>query len=197
LVKYLKEAKPRRVDLKEGRPPVLLFTDGACEGELWENTTFGGVIIDPWSKTFEAFGAKVPEWLLESWTDGVARQVIGQAEILPVFVGKYIWKATLAGRQTLYFIDNYSALDAYIKGSSNARGSEILLAESQKLDAEVQEQAWYGRVSSSGNPADGPSRLDFESLGMLHMFKRVDVPEGCWDILRAASKECLKRKSRE
>ena len=197
LMKFLREAKPRVVDVKDHKPPVLVFTDGACEGDQWQNTTCGGIILDPWSRKFEMWGTAVPQWLLEAWTDGVARQVIGQAEVLPIFIAKFLWLSILQGRQTIYFIDNYSSLDAHIKGSSKARGSDLMVAESQKLDVRVGGDSWYARVSSAGNPSDGPSRLDFESLPLLKMFKRIEVSEGCWEALRESSKADLKRKSRE
>jgi hypothetical protein len=58
-----------------------------------------------------------------SWKESGIRQVIGQAEILPVLVSKVTWKAKLENRKCLCFIDNDSAMEALIRGFSPSLAS--------------------------------------------------------------------------
>ncbi|CAE7764695.1 unnamed protein product, partial [Symbiodinium microadriaticum] len=52
----------RQVNLWSEQPPIMLFTDGACEEE-GSMVTHGAVIIDPASNTREFFGGHVPKEL--------------------------------------------------------------------------------------------------------------------------------------
>ncbi len=47
LANHIKTAPPRQVKFRKKQPPVFLFTDGACEGEQWQNVSCGAVLIDP------------------------------------------------------------------------------------------------------------------------------------------------------
>ena len=65
-----RDSVPRILKLEGRRPPVLLFTDGACEevfGELV--ATVGGVLFHPEELLPRAFGCEVSEKILESWMD--------------------------------------------------------------------------------------------------------------------------------
>ena len=86
-------------------------------------------------------------------------QVIGQAEILPVLVARWTWSKDLAGKRVLYFIDNESARLALVKAYSPVLPSLRLVLASLKWDQENDSQAWYARVPTFSNVADGPSRM--------------------------------------
>ena len=61
---------PRTLKVDGSRPPILLFTDGACEpvfGELV--ATVGGVLFHPEKSLPRAFGCEVNESVLRSWMD--------------------------------------------------------------------------------------------------------------------------------
>ena len=57
----LDRSPPRLLSAGPGPPPVLLFTDGACEGEEAAGVTMGGVVFDPLTQLFQCFGCPVPE----------------------------------------------------------------------------------------------------------------------------------------
>jgi hypothetical protein len=59
--RFLGTARPRVVALAPGGPPLLLFTDGFCEGEGSEVVAgIGAVLLDPADGFAEAFGAWIP-----------------------------------------------------------------------------------------------------------------------------------------
>eukprot|EP00973_Karenia_brevis_P022592 3109599-Karenia_brevis.AAC.1 len=139
--------------------PVCVFTDGAFEGEL---ATCGAVLVD--QGLMEGFGIKIPDLLVLQWRLDGRKQVIGQAELWPVLVSKLTWKDRLAGRRVLFFIDNDSARFALIKQYSPVVQSAEILWKMAEVDAELRCWPWYARVASDSNPADAPSRLNFEWL---------------------------------
>ncbi|CAE7267150.1 unnamed protein product [Symbiodinium sp. CCMP2592] len=59
----LKAAGDRQVNLWSEQPPVIVFTDGACE-ERGSQVTHGAVIVDVASQTHEVFGGHIPGLLL-------------------------------------------------------------------------------------------------------------------------------------
>ena len=159
--------------------PVLLFTDGAVEGESWSVVSCGAVLFVPGLLPC-VFGTNVPEQVTRLWQDRGCKQVIGQAEVLPVAMAKTLWKSRLHGRQVIVFVDNGSALDAFIKGAGNAHGSRELLIVSAALDESLDCDWWYARVPSLANVADAPSRLKSELLKCLGEFETVVIDESFW-----------------
>ena len=93
-------AGPRVIGPVSKEPPVIIFTDGACEAD----TSIGGVIFDPQRKCYEVeyFGAVVGTITVNSWKTRLDQdQVIGQAELFPVLVAKLTWAARLKGRRAI------------------------------------------------------------------------------------------------
>jgi len=147
--------------------PAVIFTDGACEGEGRNEVTIGGLIVDPTSGPMECFGLAVPPALVAVWKEGGREQVIGQAEILPVFVAEATWGWRLRGRRVVHYVDNESAKFALIKGTSPQEVSSTILDAFWTLEAKLGTSSWFDRVRSESNPADAPSRLDFECCSQL------------------------------
>ena len=46
MIARLSSAKPRAIYCFDTRPPVLLFTDAACEGSDLDVVTFGAILFD-------------------------------------------------------------------------------------------------------------------------------------------------------
>ena len=101
-----------------GQCPVVIFTDGACEGDNFDIVTVGGILYDPPTGAPECFGMRVPEGTVRSWKSEGKEQVIGQAELLPVYIAKCTWSSRVRGRRVLHFVDNDSAKFALIKNIS-------------------------------------------------------------------------------
>ena len=161
-ISFLEVPEAREVDLKTGRLPVLLFTDGAWEQDV---ATVGAVLYDPEEGVVRAFGRDVPRSVVRAWQeDGKRTQVIGQAEIFPALLAKVQWRHRLQGRKVIHFVDNEAAREALVKGRSPSGPSNLLLEEYWAMEAQVRSMTWFERVPSPANPSDGPSRLDWAAL---------------------------------
>ena len=104
-------------------------------------------------------------------------QIVGQTEVLVVVAAKERWRRHFAadgGRRATVFIDSDSARFGLIKGYSPSLASAWPLAEHWRQDL-----AWFDRVPTHCNPADGPSRMNFSRLPTLSGAKIsvVDLPD--------------------
>ena len=162
IITYLADAWPREISLQRGNPPVLVFTDGACEGELRDDVTVGAIVFCR-GRQPEFFGMAVPDRRKAEWLSTGVKQTIGQAELYPILLAKLTWKDLLRGQRAIYFVDNDSARFAAIRCYSPSLTSSRILWEIAEADAQIEGFPWYARVPSKGNPADGPSRLDYRS----------------------------------
>ena len=156
---------PRVILPPRDERPVIILTDGACEED---GTSIGGVLISPCGKV-QCFGTSVPNTVIDSWKQRADQtQVIGQAELLPVLVARWTWAKEVAGKRVIYFIDNESARLALVKAYSPVPASLNLVLECLKWDQDFCSQAWYARVPTFSNIADGPSRFEYtEALKKL------------------------------
>ena len=171
------DSKPRRVEAWSGRPPIIMFTDGACEDE-GNMVTHGATMFDPESNLALMFGDEVPSIWTHKWKAEGRRQLICQAELFPVLIAKNTWKSSLRGRSILWFIDNNSSLAAIIRSYSPVLDSFEMLVINARLDVELQCLHWYSRVPSFSNLSDDPSRLKFDEMEK-HGFRRC-LP--CYDL---------------
>ncbi|CAL1145179.1 unnamed protein product [Cladocopium goreaui] len=144
-------------------PPLILFTDGACE-EDGLCVTHGAVCYDPESNQALMFGDHVPACWTAKWRTEGKKQLICQAELFPVLVAKKTWSHLISGRAVLWFIDNNSSLAAVIRSYSPVLENYELLVINAKLDVDLQAMHWYTRVPSKSNLSDDPSRLQFSEL---------------------------------
>ena len=159
----LMDAKPRHVSAWSGRPPLIIFTDGACE-EDGLCVTHGAAYYDPESHQALMFGDYVPTCWTDKWRTEGKKQLICQAELFPVLVAKNTWSHLISGRAVLWFIDNNSSLAAVIRSYSPVLENYELLVINARLDVELQAMHWYTRVPSKSNLSDDPSRLQFSEL---------------------------------
>ena len=167
LVFFVKHGKPRHIDLNDKRRPVMIASDGACEGDDFSVVTVGALMIDFEYGDKEFFGDAVNKDIIDSWTEGSPGQVIGQAELLPIIMARKVWANRIQGRKVLYCIDNDSARDALIKADSQSRHSARLIDEFFKDEASKPSWPWFMRVASASNPGDGPSRLCFKFMHQI------------------------------
>ena len=134
------------------------------------------MIVDRRLGICEAFGAEVPRFFVEAVSASTGSlRIIAQLELLPVLLAIWAWPASLlpAGRRVIVFIDNDSARFALIRGYSPVPASRALVETTWQELARAQAAPWFERVPSTGNPADAPSRCDFQRL-------LRDVPGARW-----------------
>ncbi|CAE7255625.1 unnamed protein product [Symbiodinium sp. CCMP2592] len=156
----LRAAGDRQVNLWSEQPPVVIFTDGACE-EKGNQVTHGAVIVDPASQTREVFGGHIPEDLVTKWRSSGRTQLIFFAELYPVLIARRTWAKVLRNRRVLIFVDNEAAKAALIRNYSPLLDAAHMLSDIAELDVELSCFPWYCRVPSKSNFSDAASRLSF------------------------------------
>jgi len=163
---WLCTAAPRVILRRAGIKPVLIFTDGAVEGTSHQFVTCGALAFFPDTNSHECFGFEVHPELLFEWAGGTGKQVVGQAELLPVLSARLRWQERIKDKDVIWLVAN-SALDALIKGYSDAEGSLDILRHVAEHEMICSTNSWYGRVPSFSNIADGPSRLSLVQALLL------------------------------
>ena len=152
-------------------PPLVLFVDGACDpGSLAEglpNVGVGACLFDAVTGSVEYFGAQAGRALVQVWASRPDQQVIAQAELVPVLIAISVWAARMSGRPLLIFIDNDAARFGLISGYSPILSSAAIISAVWSALARLGCAAWFARVPTVCNPADGPSRGDSAELRAL------------------------------
>ena len=118
----LDNGKLRELICSHEQQPVLVFTDGASEGDL---NTIGGLLFA--DGQFRYFSCHVPSSLVNTWIAN-SKHVIAMVELYAVIVARFVWSRFLNGRKAIAFVDNESAKEALVKGYSfNAHFRALLL----------------------------------------------------------------------
>ena len=147
--------RPRLVPPLTKQRPIVVFTDGASEEQLH---VVGGLIFFPDDSPPRFFGSLVPPALIAEWFADM-KHVIGPVETYAVLFARSLWHQYLVGSRCVYFIDNYGAMDAYVKGSSHSLHFRRMLLAFERLEANGFHWPWFTRVASPSNIADDPTRL--------------------------------------
>ncbi len=170
---FLSGAPPRRLPSRGSPPLTLIFTDGAAEGEGRSLVTVGGLLVcSDGSRRY--FGSKVPRYIVERWQAGGKKQVVGQAELLPALIARVVWAPLLTNCFCVHFIDSDAARGALVRRYSPVIVSNQLVALTWTLDASLSCHSWYERVPGKSNPADAPSRLEWDDP-VLRSARRDEV----------------------
>ena len=111
----------------------------------------------------------------------VKHTIIFEAELLALIVAFVLWKNYLNKTPVVFFVDNNAARDVAI--SANSRSKLVAGMVEQLLRAEEVSAcyAWFVRVPSPSNPADGPSRNDCADLCQsgASLIDVDDIVESC------------------
>ena len=171
LVRYLQlfksclvAARPREVT-PSWDSPMYLFTDASFSPECadWP-CGLGGVLLNHQGTQMAAFSCKLGLDALEVLGYPEKSTVIFEAELLALLVGMAIWKKKLRNRPCVCYVDNNATRDVAIAGKARTQPGLNLVTELLRLEDEVCINAWYARVPSASNVADGPSRNDTSAL---------------------------------
>ena len=166
LLERLKNAKPRTIFASPPCPPVLVFTDGACEpdGDSFAGS-IGGVLVVPTNgePTIKAFGCHLPAALMDLWAKTGKKHLIGPVELYAVCLARRCWSEFLHNR-VIFFVDHGGVLASLITGASRDATWRKLLLTLEQVDSEVPCLSWFARVPSQSNISDGPSRGDWSAL---------------------------------
>ena len=141
--------------------PVLIFTDGAFEGQEVGRPvgSVGGILLDPVDRYFGFFRAQVPNEMVVAFMSRGPQTIIHELEVLPAVVVRRLWPERLSERPVLGFVDNEGARATLVAGYSSNPSACALASIASSDDARLGSRVWYDRVPSPSNPADAPSRL--------------------------------------
>jgi hypothetical protein len=167
IIQWLTNCSPRKLSPALDRKAVHVFTDGACEEQADGSllVTCGAVIIDPNTGVRQTFGVIVNGALIEEWIMLTnKRQLITEAELLPVIISKRTWASHLSHAKVILWVDSEPAKFSLIRGISDTPSCNMIVQVSNHQTVELQCNEWYSRVPSKSNPADDPSRLVFDQV---------------------------------
>ncbi len=175
LRKRLVSGKPKRFEVKVLEKPIVIFTDGAFEKDDTGKpvATIGGVCLPP-SGDVKAFGCHVDEVILQSWL-GRFEHPVGLVELYGVATAYVLWSQHYNFQRVIFFYDNWTSLDVFVKGSSNDPLWREVLLSFEACDFAFSTVPWIARVPSSSNVADPPSRRSLEPISFLKPFKMVEA----------------------
>ena len=149
-----------------------MFTDGAFEEQ---KGSIGGVLFDSTGRPLEFFAVLLSEVSMVPFL-AQSRNPIYELELLPVTVAFSLWAKRLHHKQLMCYLDNDAARAALIKGKGSTDLSDIIVHQAMVYETEHALLSWYARVPTASNPADDPSRLNFEHL-LSAGAKRVSVSQ--------------------
>ena len=139
----------------------------------------GAVLIDFRDQKALVLGCIVNETLQQEWIlDGQGkRQLVNEAELLPVLISKRLWSERLSGAKLLVFVDSNPAKFCLVRGTSVSQACENIIRCISTQDASSTTWSWYSRVSSKSNIADRPSRLRFPEKATSFRVLRCEAPQ--------------------
>ena len=163
--------------------PLILFTDGACDPDGPEVVaSCGAVLFDRRDETAHVFGCWIHDGLIKEWTASGRKQVVTEAEILPLLIARRVWFDRLKGCKLLNFVDNDGAKFACIRGTYDTPECALVLKAMFFEETKLQTWSWFSRVCSYSNCSDAPSRLDLKTPQEAYNAKvwRAPRPVSLW-----------------
>ena len=160
----LPEVKPRVLTSPSENCRFLLYTDGAFENG---RATWGAILWDRRDLRPKVFWGVVPQRLLDFWLQNAGEQVICEVELYAHVVVRWLHRHSFQGEFGLCFIDNEASRYALVKATSQSACMRAMVYMLCLLEARHPFLAWHERVPSQSNPADMPSREDWQECCSL------------------------------
>jgi hypothetical protein len=166
----------------------IIFSDGACEGELEKDGTVGAVLVSPEGVVCRYFSERVPQQWME-WFLTTTKHPIFELELLPVWVALCTWEQLVQNSQCIFYIDNEAAKGPLINGATSTPCGKQLIQEFVIREMHLQVKVWFSRVPTASNIADKPSRLDTDELDALGVFRDPVDWQFLWSKLESMGTE--------
>ena len=99
---------------------LLVFTDGACEGESDRFGSIGGVIVDKAGRCYQHFSCEVPTDFMRVALSESSNPIY-ELELLPIYVAICIWGQLMQSAHVVFYLDNDAARAALCKGYGGTR----------------------------------------------------------------------------
>ena len=144
----------------------FVFTDGACKSQDASGGV-GGVLMNPSGEVCQHFSSAVPEEVMSLLLES-SENPIYELELIPVLIAIILWGDFFSNSQVVMYLYNDAARAGLIKMRGVTDLGNFIIPDAAVLEAKLAFGPWFGRVPTSSNVADRPSRLDcrfVESLG--------------------------------
>ena len=158
---WLQLSKPRNLSPPYGVNTVVIFTDGACEFDGDILATCGAVLYTGEGQPLRCWGGTISDALVAEWAVNGKRQVVTEAELLPILISRKIWAKWISNRKVNHFVDSNPALFSSLRGISDVSSCQNIIKACCSEENKLNSWIWYSRVPSKSNCADMPSRLKF------------------------------------
>ena len=162
----LRSAPPRTITV-HWDTPLFLFTDASfCPAQKEWPCGLGGVLVDQHGVQCAALSLALT--IDDLCVLGFPRKatVIFEAEVLAIIVCLKLWRRFLKNRPCVIYVDNNSARDIAIAGNARTSPGQELVSILLQVEDSCGLNAWYSRVPSESNIADGPSRNDLSEISI-------------------------------
>ena len=158
---WLASSNPRFLSPPKDLPMAIIFTDGACEFEGSIVASCGAVLYTGEDDPLRCWGGVIGDSLVSEWAVQGKRQVVTEAELLPILISRRIWADRIRNRKVIHFVDSNPALFSSLKGVSDVESCQNIIKACCMEENNLNSWIWYSRVPSKSNCADMPSRLKF------------------------------------
>ena len=147
---------------------LLVFTDGACEGENEKHGSIGGVIVHRTGQCYQHFSCVVPLEFMNAALSESANPIYELELLPPVHVAISLWGDLLRSAHTVFYLDNDAARAALCKGCGGTKLGRNFVQRIMENESTLRLKSWYARVPPShSNISDGPRRLDCTEVKQL------------------------------
>ncbi|CAJ1388422.1 unnamed protein product [Effrenium voratum] len=121
--------------------PLLIFTDGACEGDELKTGSVGGVLYCGSNAPLRYFSGKVPALLMQDFLQE-SKNPIYLIEMLACYIAFKLWGSSNLGCYVVLYLDNEASRGAFIKGYSTTRRGNIIVQLVVSCEDSSQWKAW-------------------------------------------------------
>ena len=129
-----------------------------------------------------AWGCTLPADKARKWAARVGKQqLVYECELLPYLISLQLWASYVKGTNLLTFIDNDAARASLAKSFTRKEEGARIVYDAVSIEESLDVQAFFCRVPTSSNIADGPSRGDFSLIEKLGG-RRVRLPVGALEL---------------
>ena len=119
---------------------------------------------------------------MDTWI--VRKNQIAMVELFAPVLALESFKEQLRGKNVLLFVDSEAVEGALVKGYSSREDISELVGTFWEMAASLECTIYIDRVSTDGNPADGPSRPG----------KDVPDPELGWELVSTEASQALQHR---
>ena len=145
---------------------LIVFTDGACEGEGNRVGSVGGVRIDKTGRCYQHFSSEVPTDFMRVAMEDSSNPIY-ELELLPLYVALCLWGPLMQSTHVVFYLDNDAARAAVCKGCGGTKLGQRIVQCIMEVECQLKLKSWYARVPTHSNVSDGPSRMDCTEVMQL------------------------------